>query len=648
MATENILIKFTADLSGIKSSIEEMQKLGKVTEEDKKKFDTLLGTVEGIDDALREVGIEAGKTAKEFTKASDSGKSLRTQLAEAKNEAVRLSQAFGPFSKEAQNAAKKAALIKDEISDLNDTLDALNPEAKLNAFVKLGQGIQGGFQAATGALQVFGVENEKITKLAQQFQGVLNLTQGINSVLQLKDVYGQLRLVLGLTTTAQQGLNAAQAANPLGAILLTLTLVIGAIVTYTSVTKDSTKAVKAATEEEKALYEAQLKRVQSINELIRSNTKTKELLAIDLKEARGEITKFAADIQRLAIEERKAIEEVYKQPITGFTPFIVKQIKESYAIRRQILEVEAEKEKKTVQDRIVSSYSSLELKNNLDAAIAQLNEFIQKQLDDLEPVKVKVGFTVPEIGAATKLNQELFRRTDEARAQELNNLAAYANSAKEITQGIYDLNFALIDRDIALLQEKKDKGIITEQQYQQELKAIKNKAAEDQKKAAVFGAILGAAGAIINALNTVPATAAPAAVALASITSALNLARILATPVPKFKKGTLNVGGGTLDADGGMHAIIHKGEAVIPSQVNKEYHPTIKALFNRQVKASDINSFVQMKLNGKIPNSIDAKIDHNKLGKMMSKKGIVDIANGNDIAKLLASAIDNKTNRRQW
>ena len=55
-----------------------------------------------------------------------------------------MSQQFGVFSKEAQTAAQKAAEIKDEIDDLNDTLDALNPEAKLNAFVKLGQGIQGG------------------------------------------------------------------------------------------------------------------------------------------------------------------------------------------------------------------------------------------------------------------------------------------------------------------------------------------------------------------------------------------------------------------------------------------------------------------------------------------------------------------------
>ncbi len=42
-------------------------------------------------------------------------------------------------------------------------------------------------QRATGALQAFGVENEKVNKLAQQFQGLLNLTQGLSQLGQIGD-----------------------------------------------------------------------------------------------------------------------------------------------------------------------------------------------------------------------------------------------------------------------------------------------------------------------------------------------------------------------------------------------------------------------------------------------------------------------------
>ena len=35
-----------------------------------------------------------------------------------------------------------------------------------------------------------------------------------------------------------------------------------------------------------------------------------------------------------------------------------------------------------------------------------------------------------------------------------------------------------------------------------------------------------------------------------------------------------------------------KGEAVIPVDVNKEYHPAVKAIFDRKIPAKEINNFV--------------------------------------------------------
>ena len=310
MATENILIKFTADTSGITKSIDELQKMGKVTEDDAKKLAMLEGIAEGVADASKEAGVDAKNLNKQVTESVNSGKSLRTQLFEAKNEAVRLSNQFGAFSKEAREAAKRAALIKDEIADLNANLDALNPEAKLNAFVNLGQGIQGAFQVATGALQVFGVENERITKLAQQFQGVLNLTQGINSVLQLKDVYTQLRLVLGVTTAAQSGLNAAMLANPIGALTVVVLALASAFGVYKLATDESTESLRKASEAEKDLYDDTLRRLNIFNKGTDNYKKNTAELDIQLRLAQGKITKYAADLERLALQEAEAIAEI--------------------------------------------------------------------------------------------------------------------------------------------------------------------------------------------------------------------------------------------------------------------------------------------------------------------------------------------------
>ncbi len=653
MATENILIKFSADLSGLKSSIEEMQKLGKITDEDKKKYDALLGTVEGIDDALKEVGIEAKNTSKEFTKASESGKSLRSQLAEAKNEAVRLSQAFGPFSKEAREAAKRAAELKDQISDMNDTLDALNPEAKLNAFVKLGQGIQGGFQAATGALQVFGVENERITKLAQQFQGVLNLTQGINSVLQLKDVYGQLRLVLGLTTVATEGATAATAgfsaaltATGIGAIVIAL----GALAAAWIYIEKSTASAERAAE----LYDKRLKDLEAASKLFGETFNKKlaeriDLLDFEIKkaEARGATEK---EILILTIQRRQAEEAALNAAIRSGKATIEQEeelvaqrtkngrelelqkirLEQILKAEREINRVKAEQAKGDVKPvSLLPSPKTVEADTRV--AMDVIGKTITSLSTDLPPLPF---FTDKEL---------------EERKESITRTVNFTYDAfSELSSGLQALNQQLYENDLANLQESKEAGYLTEKQFQDRVKALRLKAFEANKKFQIAEAIMGTAAGVINALSTKPREAVPAAIALAVAVGAINLGRILAVEPPQFKKGTLNVGGGNVDADGGMHAIIHKGEAVIPKEQNREYHPTIKALYNRQVKASDINSFVQMKLQGKIPNSIDAKIDHRKLGSIIAKNGgQVEISNAKMLGKAIAAELYNHVDIRR-
>jgi len=663
MATENILLKFTSDLSGLKSASEELVKMGKLTEEDKRKFDTLLGTVEGIDDALKEAGIEASKFSKEVSKGADSGKTLRTQLAEAKNEAVRLSGAFGPFSKEAREAAKRAAALKDELGDMNDVLDALNPDAKLNAFVKLGQGVQGAFQVATGALQVFGVENERITKIAQQFQGVLNVTQGINSILQLKDVYTQLRLVLGITTTAQTALGAATAttavategataatvefsaaltATGIGAIVVAL----GALVlAFVAVEKSIDDAAFEADQFKKKMddLEAASKTYGvTFNKLLDERI---DKLDFEIKkaEARNASEKeiLQLRVQRFTIEQQALDRAISSGKATVEQEDEMIKRRQKNGQELELLQIKLNTILATEKEiaRVAKEQS---LGNVKAANILPSPQQVEKDLQDLFDV---VGTSI------TKLSTDLPKLpffTAAEKKQNLENISSFVSNAADLTQGLYDINKSLSDREVADLEKKKEQGIITEQIYQQELKKIKQKAAEDDKKAAVFAAILNAAGAIINALNTQPASAVIPAVAFASITSALNLAKIIAAPVPSFKKGTLNFKGGNVDADGGRLAVLHPSEAVIPADRNMAYHPTIKAIFNKQIKASEINSFVEARLRGKIENRVNASIDVNKLTKAMSKNKMIEIGNAELLGDIIAEKLSQNMNRRQW
>jgi hypothetical protein len=725
MATENILIKFTSDTSGLKDSVAELQKIGKLSDEDAKKFQMMEGFAEGVADALKEAGIDAKTLNKEIGSTVNSGKSLKAQFSDAKNEAVKLSREFGATSVQARNAAKSAALLKDEIDDMNGVLKALNPEAKLNAFVNLGQGVQGAFQAATGALQVFGIENERITKLAQQFQGVLNVTQGINSVLQLKDVYTQLRLVLGVTTVAQEGLKAATiattvaeegavvATNALNVSLKSLLVTAGPYLIILSIlgvainelNKSYEKEAKANKDSRDEIQRKRLVLIQLANdyvELANSSSKYLEIakeegkseldllqLQIDKNNERKQYLKDASKAQQeanidnelgkniqneinSAIEENtllllklgNEIERVALQRLVAAqsqrdieaaaTKSLKAQFDSEYQARLQVFDETLELSK--IVNEIISKDASDRIKRDLVSEI----DFLDKKLKETEETQKQDLANFEYYEKQKELIRAKLARTkkqltgqedkddNDARKERLDGLAEFAQNSNQIFDGIYNVQVALRQREFQDLEEQKDKGLISEEQYQERLKKIKQKAAEDDKKAALFSATLSAAAAIINALNTTPTPAIPAAVALASVLSALNIARIVATPIPQFKKGTLNVGGGTLDTDGGMHAVIHKGEAIIPADQNKEYHPTIKALYNRQIKASEINAFVQNKLSGKMNHNVNAKINTKELARVFDKNKTVEIGNSKVLGNIIADRLTSNLKRRQW
>lgn len=698
MATENILIKFTSDTSGLKDSVAELQKIGKLSEEDAKKFQMMEGFAEGVADALKEAGIDAKTLNKEIGSTVNSGKSLKAQFSDAKNEAVKLSREFGATSVQARNAAKSAALLKDEIDDMNGVLKALNPEAKLNAFVNLGQGVQGAFQAATGALQVFGVENERITKLAQQFQGVINLTQGINSVLQLKDVYTQLRLVLGVTTVAQNGLNAAMLANPYVLVAAAVVGLVAAVIILNDKTEDykitaeqlnkikesSIDATEGLTNAEDALAIQRDKNatfdIQRRNENIKLN-KDLFILLQNRKVAQYELNAAQEKVNELGrgafiglVKERNLRLDLANKIKKDTDEAIANRFKEFKAIHTTITLKEKEaiaedklknkkKERKKVEEESIQFMKSLGLESALtndeiikisDEAFAKMSDAliivnanafdvkksiaeINKELNNIDPEKVNIKKT------GTDFNKELFDKEDKRR-KESAELAV--NLAIESAAFISDLNRISTQNQIDDLEEQKNRGIISEEQYQNKLKKIKTEAAKRDKEIAIFSATIQFAQALINALTFKPANAVPVALVLASVTAGLNLAKIIATPIPRFKEGTLNVGGGSLDSDGGMQAIIHRGEAVIPADRNREYHPTIKALYNRQVKASDINAFVQNKLSGKMNHNVNAKINTKELARAMDKGNTVKIENASAVGRVIANELSKGYNRR--
>ena len=153
--------------------------------------------------------------------------SLKAQLREATAEVTKLSEQFGASSKEAVNAAKRAAELKDQIGDAKSLIDAFNPDAKFKALTASLSGVAGGFSALQGAVGLFGKENEDLQKTLLKVNSAMALSQGLQSVGESIDSFKQLGTVIKTQVVgAFSTLRGAIIATGIGALAVVLGLVV--------------------------------------------------------------------------------------------------------------------------------------------------------------------------------------------------------------------------------------------------------------------------------------------------------------------------------------------------------------------------------------------------------------------------------------
>jgi len=159
--------------------------------------------------------------------ASQSVGSLKKQLREATAEVAILSDKFGATSKEAIEAAKRAAELKDRIGDARALTDAFNPDQKFAALSKSLSGVAGGFAAVQGAIGLFGTESKELEKQLLKVQSALALSQGLEQLGNAKDSFVQLGAVIkNQVVTSFSTLRGAIIATGVGALAVGLGLLI--------------------------------------------------------------------------------------------------------------------------------------------------------------------------------------------------------------------------------------------------------------------------------------------------------------------------------------------------------------------------------------------------------------------------------------
>ena len=152
---------------------------------------------------------------------------IRKEMKAAQFEVLKMSEAFGASSKEAIEAAKRVAQLKDAIGDAKDLVGAFNPDAKFRALSGSIQGVAGGFAALQGALGLVGVEGENVQKTLLKVQSALALSEGLNSVMGSIDAFKNLGAVIKNTVVnAFSTLRGAIIATGIGALVIGLGLLV--------------------------------------------------------------------------------------------------------------------------------------------------------------------------------------------------------------------------------------------------------------------------------------------------------------------------------------------------------------------------------------------------------------------------------------
>ncbi len=655
--TQDIIIRVVYE-SDLKEGIKEVEQLGTVAKKDIDVFKSLSKEINlGINDALKEAGVSAKQLADSVTKAGKSGgdfKTLKQQIREAKDEAQKLAAEFGDTSAQAVNAQKKIATLTDELGDFNSRVAALNPEAKFKAFGQVAQGGIGALQGLTGAMQIFGSENEEVNKIIQKFQGFINVTQGIESIAGLSDTFKNLKVILGLTTVSQTALATATeaeavaatqataanyafaaslSATGIGAIVVAIGLLIGAWIKLENHIEDATEAGK--------IFERQ-QRLQSIAQ----NAFDKKY-----KETLDDIT--SEHQFQLALLEAQGVSEE-------------RLLKTKIAFAQA--EVEANRK------AIASGQSSVEFSEQLVADNKELLRDItlyNAELNKVPESAAKASKAVKEIAVKdTRTNQELINSIGLPNADQVTTemQKVYAgvqdNTAKfladeeqkrqgliatrDITlQGAADLSNQLnalsqqdADIRIANLDNQLQQGLISETEYAKKVSKIKKDQAEKDKKIALFNAAIQIAQAILVA-NTVTPPGNIAAIAFASALGAAQLAAIASKPIPQFNKGTLAVPGVYQGKDSVL-ANLTPGEAVIPQPMRNAYLPTLQAMFDGSIKPSELNAMVSERRTGRKASSND----NTDIVRAIKGNKSTSIRNADELASKIAEAIARKSNLR--
>ena len=314
-------------------------------------------------------------------------KSMKSEIKELTIQAQQAVMAFGEFSPEAIRAEQALAQARDRMEDFNDRVAAVNPDkfAQINTVV---QGVARGFQAAQGAMALFGNESEELQKTMVKLQGAMALAEGLEGLGKIQQQFTAIfNEVISGAKKAFAAIKAGIGSTGIGLLVVAL----GSIVAYWD---DIRLAIFGVTEETKKAKAEQDKYNQSMKDLNRE----REILL------RGELVGKQSELNDVIAEQNRLSERYVK---------IQKELK-IIEQGRMLSGVQADEERKTRLEA--------ELKANVFRGEQLINEEIKVRqaintLEAADKAKKDAQEKADREAAERIANENKKRRNDEREAQ---------------------------------------------------------------------------------------------------------------------------------------------------------------------------------------------------------------------------------------
>jgi hypothetical protein len=356
--------------------------------------------------------------------------SFKKQLREANNELLNMSSQFGETSKEAINAAKKVAGLKDAIGDAKALAETFNPDKK---FVALGGALQGataGFSALQGAIGLFGDENKELEKTLLKVQSAMALQQGISGVAGAMDSFKLLgNQVKGSLVNAFTTLKGAIIGTGIGLLVVGIGLLVAnfekvkevmlnlipglgkvadffgnmieAITDFVGATSQAERELQKLndrTNERNATIDQQMKVLGAMGNQEAAIYKLKQ------ERAEGEVEMLLAKTKRTKEEDAKLIELNTQRTVNEIenTKRIEKANEDAAKKSKELRDKAAKERKEAEEKRIKDSDASIEAVRkqtalDIENAAKQIKE--QEQLNEREAFFAKTKVTINQDAA---------------------------------------------------------------------------------------------------------------------------------------------------------------------------------------------------------------------------------------------------------